>query len=78
MPAELREPVDSDYRTASIRSPVMRISEPFPKKRWQVPLTLWTPTLSCLNVVERLIGGMTAPVWVSASDPTWIARVPNE
>lgn len=33
--------------------------------------------LSCLNVVESEMGGMTAPVSELGSDPAWIARVPK-
>lgn len=37
--------------------------------------TLNSPTAFCLNVVLRLMAGMTAPVSSEGSEPTWIARV---
>src|SRR5690606_33219694 len=37
----------------------------------------WRATPSWANVVDRLIGGTTAPVTGSGSWPTWMARVSN-
>lgn len=39
--------------------------------------TLWLPIPSCLYVVLSEIEGITAPVSLSGSDPTWTARVPK-